>query len=469
LAVLYTKLNNIKQALLYYETCLKIDENNLESLIGISSILSKLKQYDLSIDFAMRAYKLYPENINVINCLYLGYYGKRDWESAITYAKKIIELEPENDLGYGCIANVYFEAVGYSEALEFYNKALTYKSDDFDYLYNKAACLSNINHSDEAIMIVDKLFKTNFNKPNLLNLSCMVKLKNKYYNEAKEQYLQLISPVVMHKLKKEDDTLTPNIDSKFVEYYKNNWQNDNNCNLKNKTLLLYNYAGLGDYMMFSRYIPIITNKWGKVIVEVNKNLYGLFKRNFDNVDVVQETDAPYTNYDYTASIMSLLYSAGLDFEHIPFSSGWLNADNKLVEQFKNSEIFNQNKKIKAGIFWHGNTKILKNRSINLEELTILFKNDNFSFYSLDIEKKEEKDTKLLNDFNIIDCSQYINTFEDTAAILKNLDVLITVDSSVCHLAGAMGVKTFLMLPNNAEWRWFYNTEKTPWYDSIRIF
>ena len=66
-------------------------------------------------------------------------------------------------------------------------------------------------------------------------------------------------------------------------------------------------------------------------------------------------------------------------------------------------------------------------------------------------------------------SSYIKDYTDTAIFLKNIDILVTIDTSIAHLAGAMGIKTFLLLPYDSEWRWFTDEEKTPWYDSIKIF
>lgn len=76
---------------------------------------------------------------------------------------------------------------------------------------------------------------------------------------------------------------------------------------------------------------------------------------------------------------------------------------------------------------------------------------------------------LFEKYNIVDCKKYINDFYDTAAILKNMDLVITIDSSIVHLAGALGVKTYLMLPASTEWRWFQDNESTLWYNSVKVF
>ena len=77
--------------------------------------------------------------------------------------------------------------------------------------------------------------------------------------------------------------------------------------------------------------------------------------------------------------------------------------------------------------------------------------------------------ELKKEFPMIDLAPYIKDFSDTAGFLENMDLLITIDTSIANLAGAMGIKTFMLLPYETEWRWFYDTEKTPWYDSVKIF
>ena len=135
-----------------------------------------------------------------------------------------------------------------------------------------------------------------------------------------------------------------------------------------------------------------------------------------------------------------------------------------------SKIVNfKNSKLNVGLYWQGNPSILRNRSIKLAQLLPLFENTNRQFYSFQISKVDYESEELKSSLNLIDLAPHIGNYEDTAAFLKNIDVLVTIDTSIAHLAGALGVKTFLLLPYDTEWRWFDDTETTPWYDSVRIF
>ena len=258
------------------------------------------------------------------------------------------------------------------------------------------------------------------------------------------------------------------VEEKFFEYEKKSWKREN---LEGKTLLIYQGPfGAGDFLMFSRYIDEITNKAQKVIIEASKNFYELFKYNFQNAVVIKETTEgiPSSDYDYAVSSMELFYAVNMGFNNIPHPEGWLNIPEEKIMEIKNTGIFSDNK-INAGIFWRGSGGAMQYRNIDFEKLIPLFELPNYNFISLDLLDKDEKTVELMKKYNIQDCSNYIKNAFDTGAFLKNLDILITVDSFPLHLAGSLGVKTLLPLPVLSEWRWFNDTKITPWYNSVKIF
>ena len=122
-----------------------------------------------------------------------------------------------------------------------------------------------------------------------------------------------------------------------------------------------------------------------------------------------------------------------------------------------------------GLFWQGNPTTLRNRSAKLKYFSTLFLIDRCKYYSFQLTNIDFESNDIKEKSQIIDLSPYIQNYSDTAALLKNIDILITIDTSIAHLAGAMGIRTYLMLPYDSEWRWFYNEKSTEWYNSIKIF
>ena len=150
---------------------------------------------------------------------------------------------------------------------------------------------------------------------------------------------------------------------------------------------------------------------------------------------------------------------GLDFDNIPFANGYLKASKVEDERFKTD-------KKKIGLFWQGSYDGYDNRAIPLKEMASLLDVPNCQFYGF---VKEDMQNQIKEYPEIIDIGSTLGDFLDTAGKIQNLDVFITIDTAVANLAGAMGIKTYLLLPYASEWRWFDDDKITPWYDSVTIF
>ena len=240
--------------------------------------------------------------------------------------------------------------------------------------------------------------------------------------------------------------------------YKNHWDGKKH---PDSTLLVFYYAGYGDHIMFSRYLPFLKDYFKHIKVLLPISVSCLVSKNISGVEFV---DSANVEYDYSTSILELPYLLSMDFENIPFSSGYLSADEKKVKEYREKYFLTDKKKI--GLFWQGNPKVFANRSIKLEELEPILDMEDIQYYSF---VKEDEKNQIDKYPQILNLGQTFKNFEDTAAAMMNLDLFVTIDSSVVHLAGALGVKTCLLLPYSSEWRWFKDEKKTPWYDSVTIY
>ena len=158
-------------------------------------------------------------------------------------------------------------------------------------------------------------------------------------------------------------------------------------------------------------------------------------------------------------ITDLAYALNLDFDNIPFPEGYLTSAKTAVDSDKP----------KVGLCWEAGSagiRTMINRTINVKLFEPFFNLEHIQYYSFQVTdtfKGNEKYPQMIN------LTKDFKTFEDTAKALKSMDTLITVDTSVAHLAGALGVKTFLLLPYASDWRWFEENKTTPWYNSVEIF
>ena len=172
-------------------------------------------------------------------------------------------------------------------------------------------------------------------------------------------------------------------------------------------------------------------------------------------------------YDFAVFAMDLPYFLKMDFGNIPNKEGYLKADFDKVKVFE-KEYFKEDV-LTVGIFYSGGElekRNAKHRAIPLKKMQKLFKIPDIKVYSF---QKEDRFSELKDFPEIVDLGKEFSDFSDTAAAMQNLDVMITIDSAPVHLAGALGVKTFLMLPYFSEWRWFEDVKTTAWYESVEIF
>ncbi len=224
-----------------------------------------------------------------------------------------------------------------------------------------------------------------------------------------------------------------------------------------KELVVICDQGYGDQIQFIRYIPLLKEKVDKIHVASNKKLINLFRRNYPEINFINYEDI--NPNMQSLRLTDIAFALDKDFEQIPSSSGYLAA-----EKF---DIVSD--KLKVGLCWEaGGTGIrtMINRTIDIKKLESFFDLNEVQFYSFQVKDTFDGNNKYPQMINL---AKDFKDFEDTAKAMLAMDVIITVDTSVAHLAGALGVKTFLMLPFSSDWRWFDDIKTTPWYDSIEIF
>ncbi len=454
-------IGNLQNALLYYQKILNINKRNYDALIHIAILFIKKRKYDNALKYIEKAKRIKPNQYKTAYAYFKIYEGKCNFKEAIPYAKEMVLLNPDNSNGYYNCARTYYHLYNYKTSLEYCEKYLKFEPDNTDILSLRVECLQQLGILKDISPVLEELIKKYPDSYILKKIYSYEKLKNKNYEEGMKYYPYIVS---IDEVKKD----TGHAAEKFCEYAKKQWHREN---VSDKTVLVYQGTfGAGDYLMFSRYIPEIEKKAGKVIIEANENFYELFKYNFKNSVVIKETKEAISpdEYDYSVSAMELFYAANMGFENLPYPQGWLNIPDEKLKEAENTGIFKHDK-INAGIFWRGSGGLMGYRSIDFENYIPLFNLENFRFISFDIEQKDEKTLDLFNKYDIVDCSKYIENSFDTGAFLKNLDIFITVDSFPLHLAGSLGVKTYLILPVLSEWRWFNDTKNTPWYNSVKIF
>lgn len=237
-------------------------------------------------------------------------------------------------------------------------------------------------------------------------------------------------------------------------------------NTKDKTILVISEYGIGDNIIFLQHIEKLKKSFKRVIFSAMEPIYQLSKDSFKNIEVFEEKDIDYNmGIDYISPVMSIPVYLNI-FPSKYQKNKWLYANKTKVKFFK--KYFSKDK-FNIGIFWESQ-KNKYNRQIDLETLLPLAYIDKVQLYSLHIDKEDFEINYSDDNINIINIGKHFKDFSDTASAIENCDLIISTDSSVLNLAGAMGKLSFGIFNKYPEWRWYKTDgENVGWYKSIKPF
>jgi hypothetical protein len=245
--------------------------------------------------------------------------------------------------------------------------------------------------------------------------------------------------------------------------------------LAGRSILLRTEQGLGDTLHFIRYAPLVKAQAGTVLVECAKPLIPLLS-SCPGIDrLVPESPRPTESFDLQVPLLSVPGLLGTTLATIPANIPYLSADAKLVEQWQQE--LHSFSGFKIGIAWQGNPKHdrhgLGRRTIPLAQFAPLGRVAGVSLFSLQRGVGTEQLPHVTSKLSVTDLGSWIDegcgAFMGTAAVMHCLDLVITSDTSIAHLAGALGVPVWVALPFAAEWRWLRDREDSPWYPTMRLF
>jgi len=466
---------------------LKADRSNAEVLYQLGLVAYKVKNINKAIDIINKAINIKASEEYYIN---LGsiFFEQKKFDDAIDCFEKAIETKPDCFSAYNNLGVAYEKKEMTDKAINCYKKALELNSNYAEAYCNLGVSYKNKGQIDsaieyylKAISINPKSAVSNYN----LGIAYMIKrdiiTAIKYYIEAikmdpsyTDTYLNLGIAYLLAKNFKQG--------WKYYEWRfhgkresapkisnpKPRWKGDS---LKDKIIYVYYEQGIGDTIQFVRFLPILKSLGAKkVLFKCQTGLEKLLKLGNFNIDIVDNsTNDELIEFDTYISLLSIPGVLNIEYNNIPKTTEYLKPDINKVIKYKQK--FFANDKFKIGIFWQGSLehKSDKERSIPLEYFYPLFKLSGIEIYSLQKGYGIEQLNKIPKEFNIIDLGSTFNDFSDTAAAIENLDLVITIDSAVAHLAGAMGKPVWIILPLNLEWRWFVDEKETVWYKSARLF
>ncbi|MGF6770992.1 tetratricopeptide (TPR) repeat protein [Paraburkholderia sp. GAS199] len=256
------------------------------------------------------------------------------------------------------------------------------------------------------------------------------------------------------------------------------WQGE--FSLEGRTILLHAEQGLGDTLQFCRYAPLVSALGAKVVLEVPRELMRLMDT-LDGVDHLVEDGATLPPFDCHCPLLSLplafVTSRGTALESIPSHTPYLFADPAASRQWRARIDAHAQGRLKVGLVWAGGNRphvaeLRKNdarRSITFEQMMPLLDIPNVQFFSVQKGPPADQLTAHPRCEEVVDLTAELHDFADTAALVANLDLVISVDTSTAHLAGALAVPVWILNRFDTCWRWLLDRADTPWYPQARLF
>ena len=244
--------------------------------------------------------------------------------------------------------------------------------------------------------------------------------------------------------------------------------------LNGQRILLHAEQGLGDTIQFGRYVALVAARGGRIILQVQQPAVRLMQSLAAvraGVAEVLPLGANLPEFDCECPLMSLPAVFRTTVETVPWQGVYLEADSALAEERRRDSPRKERHILRVGLAWAGNPnyKADRQRSVKLLTLLPLLRTPGVAWIALQKGTPAEELAALPSDVTVLDGSSSDTDLAETAALLDTLDLVVTTDTCIAHLAGAMGKPVWILLPHLSDWRWMQQTETTPWYPTARLY
>ena len=239
--------------------------------------------------------------------------------------------------------------------------------------------------------------------------------------------------------------------------------------LKDKTILVMQEQGLGDTIQFSRFLWPLHTQGASIVLQTNNNLAPLFE-NSSIIHRIVDSSENFTEFDYWTPIMSIPGILKLNYQNMDIPQRYLAAREDLTKLWH--QILGPKKKLRVGFCWSGrpDSWINRHKAMSFNDIkSLIHRNPNYEWVNLQVECSTEEATEL-STLGVKPYPGRVRSFADTAAIIHHMDVVVSVDTAVAHLSGALGRPTWV--PLNAygtDWRYLLDRDSSPWYSNMRLF
>lgn len=458
LGMAYESTGNNNKAIASYKEAVKINPKFAKAVNNIGVILYKQKKYQEAVEIFKIALKIDPEYNELYSNIGACYNKDKKYDEAIESLNIAIEKNPKNGGAYTNLGNVYNKIFDYKKAAKLHEKSIelepnganAYSNVGTSYKY-LGQVQKSINSYKKAIELDPGFVNAHFDLATMYLALGDFKLGFDEY-EWRFKKEEMFSHIIKNK----------DIFSKPMFKGTKNLEE-----LKSKTILLHSEQGFGDSIQFIRFLPNFKKKFPcKIAVKCRDELKELFKC-IDEIDILTNRSESTPKFDYHLPIMSMPKLLNMKTsKDLPQQYPYLfaNKDNKFQIESKKGHL-------NIGICWSASVtgESYDGKVFDLKYFEPFLNNDKITLYSLQVGPENEDIKKLGFEDKIVDLTSKLTDFSKTATLMKELDLVISSDTSVAHLAGALNVPVWIPLQKIPDWRWGNKGETSPWYPSAKLF
>jgi tetratricopeptide (TPR) repeat protein len=452
LGILYESIGDDTKAIVSYKEAIRINPNFSKAVNNIGVVLYKQKKYDESANIFQIALNIDPEYNEVYSNMGASLNKAKRYDESILSLEKAIERLPNHSGAYTNLGNVYNKIFDYKKAAKYHEKSIALDPSGYNAYSNLGTSYKNQGFTNKAIESYIKAIEL---KPDFENahfdLSTVYLAKGDFKNGLAEYEWRFKKDEMKFHIVKHKHIFSKPMMKKGQD-------------IKGKTVLVHSEQGFGDSIMYARFLKELKNLGCILAVECRDELKTLFST-INEIDILVGRDELKTpNFDFHLPMMSLAYILDVkkysDFPSTPY-----------FEVTKDEKFNLTSEKIKIGLCWSASStgESFDGKVFDLINFEPLVNNPKIQLYSIQVGEGSEQIKENGFEDKIIDLTDDLTDFSKTASLMNELDLVISSDTSVTHLAGAIGVKTYTLLQKYPDWRWLNKGETSYLYPNMKLF
>jgi Tfp pilus assembly protein PilF len=435
-----------------YEKALGLSPNHVNALINRGAALRELKRPKESLASYEKALAIHGDSLDALRGHANMLREMRQGGAAIEGYDRALALDPLQPEVLNNRGNALADLNKFEEALASYDAALKQRPDYLEAMINRGNVLMDMRRVDEALVSYDAVLAIDPQSPDAHWNKGLIHLALGDFDQGWAGY-------EWRSRKKTDNDVRV--------FDRPRWSGAEP--VFGKTVLLHAEQGFGDTIQFIRYAPVVAGAGATVIVEAPTPLRRLIE-DVEGVSTVIARGEPVPGFDLHCPLLSTPLAFRTTLETVPADIPYLRAEPDLVERWR--ERLSVNRSLRVGIAWTGNPthRNDRNRSIALRRMVGALSSDprvQLIGVQRDVRDEDRETLRLYPD--VLSLGGALTDFSDTAAVISLLDLVISVDTSVAHLAGALGQPVWILLPYNGDWRWMLEGETSIWYPTAKLF